>query len=76
MSLSHIREMMKEDNRRLLRAGLVVAPSEFMLQVSQVVRRAANPKRRLLYTEAELIKWLAPALSPVELTFVEQALVV
>ena len=64
--LVEIAGMLSSDNPKLARSGILIEPSPFMLQLSHTVIKAANPHRRLVYTQDELRKWLEPALTEQE----------
>ncbi|MEM6533962.1 MAG: hypothetical protein AAF654_15190 [Myxococcota bacterium] len=61
-----LRDLVMQENPRLLRSALLVDANEFMLQLSEVVRRAANPRIRTFYTGDMLEGWLDVVLDPSE----------
>lgn len=63
-SLATILRVLSSDNPAIKRSGFLLTPSPFMLQMSRLTVRAANPKRRILYTPDGIRDWLNPALSP------------
>ncbi|MEO1170754.1 MAG: hypothetical protein AAFX94_01720, partial [Myxococcota bacterium] len=69
-----LKRMFHANNPRLLRSGILVDANEFMLQLSEEVRRAANPRRRIFYTVEMLSDWLDPVLTPVEKVAVQELL--
>lgn len=60
--VDEIERVLASDNRKLKRSGILVEPSPFMLQFSQLVIKAAHPHRRVFYTKDKLGEWLLPEL--------------
>jgi hypothetical protein len=61
--------VMRADNPRVLRNGLVAGPSSlFGLQIERMFREAGNPGRRSFRTRAELETWLGEVLKTPEMT--------
>lgn len=59
--------LMRNDNPRIERAGLLVGESAgFSLQLERMVRTAGNPKRRTFRAVEELCAWMDEALLPAE----------
>jgi hypothetical protein len=60
--------LMRADNPRVLRNGLVSGPSSvFGLQIERMFREAGNPGRRSFRGRAELETWLGEVLKPPEM---------
>ncbi|MEM6733592.1 MAG: hypothetical protein AAF658_18680 [Myxococcota bacterium] len=64
--LAEIEKLLSSDNAKLLRSGILIEPSSFMLQFSQIVIKAAHPNRRVVYTKDAMTQWLEPELGPDE----------
>ncbi len=60
--------LMKSDNPKLFRAGMLVSPDAptLMLQVARMVKEAGNPARRAFDDAQLLMAWLNPDLTITE----------